>query len=164
MPISDVRRQVYLLTTEDLTEHSIWEFCSDEESADGQDEATVRPASETEVPGYSPGAYVVVADVTFADGTSAIGYLYSGQPNNFGCIQPNVITSSGQINFWLGALQFLENVETKIARHYLVLGKGTELIFPLSFQSRAKVNGSLVRVKVEGFMAKAQNGELTLLR
>ena len=33
-----IRRQVYRLTEQDLLDHPIWEFCSDEEGVDGQDE------------------------------------------------------------------------------------------------------------------------------
>ena len=33
-----IRREVYRLTEQDLLDHPIWEFCSDEEGVDGQGE------------------------------------------------------------------------------------------------------------------------------
>jgi hypothetical protein len=42
-----IRRQVYELTTEDFQANPVWEFASDEESEEGQDEATVRPRSQS---------------------------------------------------------------------------------------------------------------------
>ena len=85
-PSDQIRKQVYLLTSEDLNAHPLWEFCPDEVGEDGQDEATVKPSKETAVSGYSPGVYILAADATFADGTTAIGYIYSGGPEDgMGC-------------------------------------------------------------------------------
>jgi hypothetical protein len=164
MQISNVRRQVYRLSSQEISEYPVWEFCSDEEDREGQDEATVRPSIETEVSGYSPGGYVISADVTFANGTSAIGYLYSGKPDDWGCIQPNLITDSGQINLWLGAMQFIANPDDEIQKRYLALKSNADQVFPISFRSRAKVNGSLMQVSVEGFMAKTREGEIAIIR
>jgi hypothetical protein len=164
MAISSIRRQVYELSIPDLTEHPIWEFCSNEEHIEGQDEATVRPSGDKEVPGYSSGAYVVVADITFADGTEAIGYLYSGKPHDFACTQPNVIVGSSQINFWLGAFQFVSNVDDQIANKYHLLQKNQEMVFPIRFQSRVHVNNSPLLVIVEGFMALDKDRQIIFLR
>jgi hypothetical protein len=152
-PAPLLRKQVYLLSPQDLIDYPIWEFCSDEEGVDGQDEATVRPSEESEVPGYSPGVYVVAADAVFSDGITAPGYLYSGEPSDMGCVQPNLFTGSSQVNFWLGWLRFIGNVEEIIAGNYKLLGKSRESIFPISFQSRVNVNGAPLEVLVEGFMA-----------
>jgi hypothetical protein len=91
-----IRRQVYELTPEDLASHPLWEFCPDEEGEEGQDEATVKPSEDTNVSGHSPGAYILACDVAFADGSAADGYIYSGEPHDFGCTQPNIVTESGQ--------------------------------------------------------------------
>jgi hypothetical protein len=148
-----IRKQVYLLSIQDLIDHPIWEFCSDEADVDGQDEATVRPSEEREVPGFSPGAYVVAADAVLGDGTSVLGYLYSGEPSDMGCIQPNILAGSSQVNFWLGWLRFITNKEERIANNYALLGKSRESIFPIAFRSRANINGEPLIVSVEGFMA-----------
>jgi hypothetical protein len=152
-PAKRIRKQVYLLSPQDFVDHPIWEFCADEEDVEGQDEATARPSEKSEVPGYSSGVYVVAADVVLGDGTLAFGYLYSGEPQDMGCIQPNLFAGSSQVNFWLGWLRFIKNVEERVAGGYTLLGKGRESIFPISFRSRVNVNGAPLEALVEGFMA-----------
>jgi hypothetical protein len=152
-PSQRIRKQVYLLSPQDLIDYPIWEFCSDEEGVDGQDEATVRPSEEKEVPGFSPGAYIVAADALFGDGTVACGYLYSGESHDLGCVQPNVVAGSFQVNFWLGWLRFVPNIEERIARNYELLGKMRDSVFPVSFQSRVNVNSAPLKIVVKGFMA-----------
>jgi hypothetical protein len=124
------RKQVYLLSAQDLIDQPIWEFCPDEEGVEGQAEATMRPSTDKEVPGYSPGVYIVAANVRFADGTAGIGYLYSGKPDDFGTIQPNAVVDAGQVNFWLGWLQFRKNLEQHLAQAYELIGKDRNSIFP----------------------------------
>jgi len=155
-----IRKQVYLLTAQDLTDHAIWEFCSDEEGEEGQDEATVKPSSVTEVPGYSPGVYILGSDVVFSDGTKTIGYIYSGEPQDLGCTQPNILVGSEQINFWFGALRFQRNLEERLAGYYRLLGKNREAIYPITFQSRADVNGSPLKIVVESFMGIDEKREV----
>jgi hypothetical protein len=41
-----VRKPVYRLTLADLREFPVWEYASDEDGVEGQDEATVRPRPE----------------------------------------------------------------------------------------------------------------------
>src|SRR5215831_9399109 len=99
---SCIRKQVYELTAKDFSDYPIWEFCSDEEGVDGQDEATVRPTDKTELTDELPGACVVAANVKFADGSLGAGYLYNCEGDDIGCVQPNLLTDAAQINFWLG--------------------------------------------------------------
>ena len=70
-----IRKQVYELTAQDFSDHPVWQFCSDEEEVEGQDEATVRPISKTELIDELPGAFVVAAEVRFADGSLGSGYI-----------------------------------------------------------------------------------------
>jgi hypothetical protein len=162
-PDSGIRRQVYLLSAQDFADHPVWEFCGDEEGFEEQDEATVKPSGEAEINGYAPGAYVVAADATFADGTRTLGYLYSGEPHDFGCLQPNVLTPSGQVNLWLGSLQFIKDVDQRVAENLKTLGRDPSQVFPITFQSRVKVNNELLRVVVEGFMAVDTRRSLKIL-
>jgi hypothetical protein len=148
-----VRRQVYDLTVEDLERYPLWEFALDEEDEEGQDEATVKPSEETEVPGYSPGVYILAADATFADGTTAIGYLYSGGPEDgMGCTQPNIVTTSGQVNFWLGWLRFVKDPQARIAEACQILGKDRSSIFPICLRTRPHINGAVMELVVDSFM------------
>jgi hypothetical protein len=149
-----IRKQVYLLTADDLNDHPLWEFCPDEEDEEGQDEATVKPSTEMEVPGYSPGAYILASDVTFADGTSATGYVYSGGPDDgTGCTQPNVVTVAGQVSFWLGWLKFVKDPQQEIAKRCALLVKDSASIFPVRFSTRPHINGAKMEIVLGSFMA-----------
>ena len=162
-PINSIRRQVYELTPRELTDCSIWEFCSDEEGLEGQDEATVRPSSEIELSGEVPGAHIVAADVTFADGSIALGYLYSGEPQDFACVQPNLCLESSQVNFWMGCLRFVPDVDKRIANSYVLIGKERATIFPVTFKSRVKIDGEPLNVSLDGFMALDENFQLKIV-
>jgi hypothetical protein len=153
MTAERIRKQVYLLTIEDLNEHPLWEFCSDEEDMDGQDETTVRLSQDDEVPGYSPGAYILACDVTFADGTTATGYIYSGSPEDgMEMTQPNVVNASGQVGFWLGWLKFVNNPKEILAKSRETLGKTSASIFPMRFVTRSHINGAPMDLVISSFM------------
>jgi hypothetical protein len=156
-----IRKQVYDLTVQDLNEHPLWEFCSDEEGEEGQDEATVKPSEDREVTGYSDGAYILACDVTMADGTTASGYTYSGEPGDFGCLQPNVITVSGQVNFWLGWLRFVKDPQQRVQKALAQLNKDSASVFPVRFQTRPHINGAGMEIAVNSFMAKAADQKIT---
>jgi hypothetical protein len=114
----------------------------------GQDEATVKPSGDSEVPAYSPGAYVVAADFVLADGASAKGYIYSGELEDFAFTQPNVILAAGQINFWLGiVLATKDRLDTLYQR----LAKKAESVFPVHSETRVPIIGSRMKGAVEGF-------------
>lgn len=155
-----IRKQVYDLIAEDFRSHPLWEFCSDEEGISGQDEATVRPSDDLEVPGYSPGAYVVATDFQLADGSRMDGYIYSGEPADFPCSQPNVILESGQINFWFGIrVPEVENLK----RIYERFGKTGEQLFPLRYKTRVAINGSRVDGTIHGFGARRRSDPTPLI-
>jgi hypothetical protein len=143
-----IRKQVYNLTEHDLQSHSVWEFCSDEEEIDGQDEATVRPSNEGEVSNSPPGRYIVAADLVLADGSQVAGYIYSCEPHDFGCTQPNVILADGQINFWFG---IIPPNSDRLRVLYQRLGKSAASVFPILYQTRVPINDKLVKGTVEGF-------------
>ena len=152
-PDANVRKQVYELSSQDLIDCPVWAFCSDEEDVEGQDEATVRPTEKGELLDELPGAFVVAADVEFADGSSLPGYLYNCEEGDIGCVQPNVFTELGQVNFWLGWLRFIPNAPERVQAGYSKIGKSKEAIFPLSFRSRVPINGKALQVVLRGFMA-----------
>ena len=158
-----IRKQVYLLTAQDFVDHPIWEFCLDEESVEGQDEATVRPTDEIEVEGYSDGMYVVAADATLSDGTVLPAYLYTGEPNNVGGIQPNLIVEAGQVNIWYGWLRIFKNPEGYVADCLSRLSRPREAIFPVKFETRAKINGGRLSVTIDGFKALSPDRQLTTI-
>lgn len=156
-----VRKQVYELASEDLNNHPLWQFCLDEEREEGQDEGTVKPSKDLEVPGYSPGAYILACDVRYADGSTGLGYIYSGEAHDFGCTQQNVLTASGQVNFWLGWLRFVKEPALPIAAAIARLSKASASVFPIQFQTRPSINGAPMKLVVSGFMAKGADQKLT---
>ncbi len=151
--LGEIRKQVYLLDAQDFIDHPIWESCLDEELVDGQDEATAKPSAKAEVEGDADGEYVVAADAIFADGTKHPAYVYSGKPNDLGCVQPNVLVPGAQIGFWFGSLRFRSNPEAYLDACYGLLGKPREAIFPIHFITRAAINRSPMTVVVNGFQA-----------
>jgi len=146
-----IRKQVYDLSTEDLRRYPLWEFCLEEEGIEDQDEATVKPSDDTEVPGYSPGTFVVATDFQLSDGSLMEGYIYSGEGDDFSCIQPNLIVDSGQINIWFG-IQVPE-VE-KLKKIYDLLEKTREQLFPICYKTRVAINGSRLNGTIKGFGAR----------
>ena len=158
------RQQVYLLSVQDLNGHGLWEFCSDEECVEGQDEATLKPIEVVDLKLFSPGAYIMTADVVFADGSRETGYVYSGESHDFGCIQPHVVIDGRHWNFWLGSLRYVKNVEQTIAHVYQALGRSAESVFPLTVTSRVRMNGIIMTSTVEGFMGRDESGNIKLFR
>lgn len=159
-----IRRQVYLLSPEDLITHPIWEFCTDEEDFDGQDEATVRPSNVNCVNGFSPGSYIVAVDFLCNDGASVLGYMYSGKPDDIGCVQPTICTDSGQVNFWFGLLKYRGDSKQQIVDSYRRIGKDGQSIFPLQFRTQVDLAGSRQQGVLQGFSGLDDHRQLVILR
>ena len=70
-----VRKPINGLTSEDLLAHPVWEFASDEEGVEGQDETTVRPFNYEGKLDPSWGSFVIRATFVLADGCQMSGYL-----------------------------------------------------------------------------------------
>jgi hypothetical protein len=158
-----IRKQVYELTVQDFTENAIWEFCSDEEGVEGQDEATVRPTSKTELTDELPGTCVLAAKVGFADGSSGAGYLYNCEADDIGCVQPNLLAGASQVNFWLGWLRFVPNAAERVQLGYRKVGKTKDAVFPISFESSLTVKGRALKVVIPGFMARGLDGKTVVV-
>ena len=142
-----IRKQVYNLTAADLSQYSAWEFAEDEEGAEGQDEATVRPV--VTAPPLDPGAgmFIVRARFSLADGTKHTGYLTPAKdPKDFGRVQPQIITDRGQVPFWMGALR--ADVEPLYAK----LGKSADQTFPVSFESDVPLVGGPIKGTIPAFL------------
>ena len=131
----------------------------DEEDVEGQDEATVKPSLDREVPGYSPGSYVVAADIHFADGTKASAYVYSAKPDDLGCLQPTVLLRGGQVNFWLGVL-----LEQDLSGNYALMEKTEDQVFPLSVNTRANINGAPLTATIDSFKGIDKSREVVSRR
>ncbi len=142
-----IRKQVYNLTAADLTEHPVWEFAEDEEGAEGQDEATVRPVLAASPLDASVGMFIVRARFTLADGTRHIGYITPAKdPKNFGRVQPQIITDRGQVPFWMGVLR------ADVGALYAKLGKSADHTFPVSFESDISLVGGPIKGTIPAFL------------
>jgi hypothetical protein len=146
-----IRKQVYQLTPEDLNKFPVWEFASDEEDRENQDEATVRPYEVSGALEPSDGMFVVRAVFSLADGSSAEGYLTPPMHGDkeMGTLQPVVVTNEGQIGFWCGVTapssEWLKN-------SYHLLKRGSEKVFPLRFQSDVVLTDGPVEGIIPGFL------------
>ena len=150
-----IRKQVYELTLEDLETYPVWEFASDEESEEGQDEATVRPYSQSGPADPAYGMLVVSTSFTLADGTRLKGYLTPPPPRSTGIgdIQPEIVTAKGNVSFWYGRRKPSAEL---ISQAYETLGKESAGVFPVRFTSDVEVVGGPVTGTINGFM----HGEL----
>jgi hypothetical protein len=142
-----IRKQVYELTVDDLTNFPAWELALDEEGEDGQDEATVRPSYAPLPRDPSEFRLIVRAKFSLADGTRYIGYLTpSHAADDLGAIQPIIITSQGQVGFWMGSTR------DNPGPLYQKMEKSADQIFPITFKSDVPLIGGVVFGSIEGFL------------
>jgi hypothetical protein len=147
MNLAKIRKQVYDLTIDDLDKFPIWEYALDEESEYDQDEATVRPWTRHQTPDPKEDMVVVRTKFIAKDKTIYHGYCSPNPSHDLGYIQPTIITAGGQVNFWCG---MFGPKQEELDKYYKILGKNSEELFPLTFNSEVKelpVQGT-----VEGFL------------
>ena len=145
------RKQVYELTLADLGQFPVWEFKLDEDGAEGQDEATVRPYSPSGPLDPADRMFVVKALFTLADGSKMQGYFtppVRGQ-EGIGTLQPIIVTDRGQVRFWCGTAA---PDSKRLAHSYELLGKDAQRVFPLRFESEVELAGGTAKGSVPGFL------------
>lgn len=145
------RKQVYELASADFEEYSIWEFALDEEGEAGQDEATVRPWERGEPLDPAEGMFVVRANFVLADGTSIAGYVTppAEGATSIGTIQPVLLTPTGQIGFWCGAIA---PTAEAISSAYAKLGRDASEVFPCRYSTAVTLIGGPITGTILGFM------------
>ena len=160
-----VRKQVYLLTEDDLRDHEVWEFALDEEGVEGQDEATVRPFSPQGELDASSGMFVLRASFRLADGSRMSGYLTppAGSDSGLGTIQPVIVSASGQVTFWQGIRR---PQRTELDDWYRRLGRTASQLFPLEFNSEVPLVRGPVRGTIPGFLVVQSlgNGKVEVIK
>jgi hypothetical protein len=152
MPDSRIRKSISELSRRDLDRCPIWEFASDEEGEEGQDETTVRPLAVSGDLNPSAGVVIVRARFILADGTEMTGYLTLRVPpdNGLDSLQPVIVTDEGQVLFWWGIIG-LKGAE--LADLYRRLGKAAHSeVFPVRFVSDVPIAGGPVNGDIGGFM------------
>jgi hypothetical protein len=146
-----IRKQVYDLTLADLRRFPVWEYALDEEGAEGQDEATVRPFLYVGALASSHSTLKVYASFALADGSEMWGYLTpSGDASDLGTVQPAIISPEGQVLFWYGRL---EPTSEEISASYRRLNKTSSAeVFPIQFMSEVELVGGPLRGLIPGFL------------
>src|SRR4051812_16904883 len=146
-----IRKQVYELTLEDLAKYPVWEFALDEEDVEGQDEATVRPHSISGALNPSQGVFVVAACFTLADGSTMRGYITPPADDEAGLdtVQPQIVTECGQVGFWCGAME--PDAATRQG-FYNTLGKQSDAVFPVGYESSVRLTSGPVSGTIPGFI------------
>ena len=144
-----IRKQCYDLRPEDLEQYPIWELALDEEGEPGQDEATVKPRPDLTVADPGEGLLLARAELTARDGTRYDGYVYPSHEQEWGFIQPTIVTDGGQVNFWCGAFP---PKPAALAAAYDLLGKTAEQLFPVKFRALAEYEGATLEGQVPAFM------------
>lgn len=145
-----VRKQVYDLTLDDLSEHPVWEFALDEEGEETQDEATVRPYAVSGALDPSAGMFVVAARFTLSDGSRMQGYLTPPVGRDFSSriVHPHIVTSNGQVCFWHGIAM---PDDATLRGYYDMLGRPASSVFPMLYQSAIEIVGGPVAGTITGF-------------
>lgn len=160
-----IRKQVYDLTPSDLALNAVWEFASDEEGDEDQDEATVRPFTVDTTVDPSVGMLIVRATFTLNDGSTRNGYLtppFRGDAS-VGVVQPVVVMEQGQVSFWLG--MFTPSPE-QLAGDYELLQSDADSTFPVQFQSDLRSTHGPISGTIVGFyvLEDFSTGEFTTIR
>lgn len=143
-----IRKQVYELTEKDLAEYRVWEFASDEEYQNDQDEATVKPIEQQNYIDFNGGIFIVKAIFSLNDGTTLTGYVTPDKESDIGTMQPTIVTKDGQIVFWYGM-----NRPTKeeLEESYKQLNRSAKEIFPVTFRSDPGIESVSVEGDINGF-------------
>jgi hypothetical protein len=146
-----VRKSVSDLSGPDLDQSPVWEFASDEEDVEGQDETTVRPVIGSPELDPSRGALIVRARFRLADGTGLTGCVTISAPDDgLESLQPVILSEDGNVMFWWG---MFEPKPADVVELYRRLGKtSASQVFPLHFVTDAPIACGPVRGEVCGFM------------
>jgi hypothetical protein len=132
------RKPIDELTESDIVAFPIWEFCSDEEDVDGQDETWVRPvdASVVELGLYS---LSVAADFVTADGRSLVGIIGVTTADDIEIDSAGALMIAGQYLYVApGDQPFALEARERVAK---ALDADISRVFPIEFQLRVLIEG-----------------------
>ncbi|HWQ90233.1 MAG TPA: hypothetical protein VN673_01085 [Clostridia bacterium] len=139
------RKPVNELTVEDLQAFPIWEFATDEEGVEGQDETWVRPVRRNQVPmeAYSQ---LVAADFSTADGVRLQGFMTVTTADGIE-ITPGAVLGEGFYRVLPGMSEERareEGLSWAIqSRKEIVeaLGGSPASVFPMAYELRIAIRG-----------------------
>lgn len=152
-----IRKPASELMPADLEQFSVWEWASDEEGEEDQDETTVRPVL-LDRPLRANISYIIKADFTLADGTVFVGVFTSAErmPETVGWLHPVIFTEQGQVLFYYGVMK---PAPQQILQNYERLGKTAAEVFPIEFHAAAGVENSVSQGMIGGFLYLTKPGD-----
>jgi hypothetical protein len=137
-------------TTRHFDISPVWEFATDEEAKDGQDETTLKPRIDLSFADPSKGVLIVECEFESNSGKKFSGLCSPSFDNSLSNIQPYILADNHLVMFWFGISQ--PDKETK-DRLYNILRENPEGLFPLKFSSKlTKPDGSKILGQINGFM------------
>jgi len=101
---SRIRKQVHELSASDFEAFPCWEYASDEEGNEDQDECTVRPLPLGELPGATQ-QVLVQAAFLFPNGRIRLGMVTLNAGTDPSGHQPVLFLPEGSLTFYEGATQ-----------------------------------------------------------
>lgn len=136
----------------------IWEFATDEEGDEDQDETTLRPRLDIKHADPSEGILIVECEFETGSGKKLRGLCTPHFDNSLSYIQPYILTDNGMGMFWFGMAKPDADTKKKI---YESLGENVSTLFPIKFNSiLSKPDGQKIQGQIDGFMW-LDNGKTT---
>jgi hypothetical protein len=158
-----IRKQVDELTASDFEAHPCWEYASDEEDRDGQDECTVRPLALAELIATTQQVFVQAAFL-FPNGRVRLGMVTLNAGNDVSSHQPVLFLPDGLLGFYEGAS---EPEPSAVKRFIAKLKKVSPTPLPVRYVSALHAgNGMPLAVgSLEGlyWLANWRTGELRVV-
>jgi len=156
--LGHIRKPANELTPADLEQFSVWEWASDEEGEEDQDETTVRPVL-SDKPVRADKSYIIKANFTLADGTVFVGVFTSAKhmPETVGWLHPIIFTEQGQVLFYYGVMK---PTPQEVLQNYQRLGKTAVEVFPIKFHAAIGVEDGISQGIVESFLYLTEPGDL----
>ncbi len=145
-----IRKPANELTPSDLEQFPVWEWASDEEGEEGQDETSVRPILLNRSLRADEG-YIVKANFTLADGTKFIGAFTPAarSPETVGWLHPVILTEQGQVLFYYGVMKPMPQ---EVSLNYQKLGRVASQVFPINFRAAIDIENGINQGTIEGFL------------
>ena len=138
-PTLKTRKPIDQLRPTDLQAFHVWEFASDEEGEDGQDETWVRPLAEKEVPrdAYS---LSVAARLTTSTGVEYQGIVGVNTAEGYEAIHAAVLTDSAYVFIPWPSMAGASKLARGAAKE---LGLKAKELFPLTYRLVIPVKGEV---------------------
>ncbi|HVN54236.1 MAG TPA: hypothetical protein VMT46_07890 [Anaerolineaceae bacterium] len=149
------------LNPSDLEQYPVWEFAFREMKEEGLSERTMKPSSQE--PPYDPHQSRLLVRTSFhlVDGTVFKGFIKPIDLLNTFMghlvpidLFPVIVTEKGHVVFWYGPSK---PSEKEISDNYLLLGKESREVFPISFKSDVEIVNGAYEGELDGFLYCEEN-------